>query len=108
MDFTFGRKDSNNQFIFTINSQGSYSIDEYTDGAFNSLKKMDKNLLILNKENYATNTLTIKKERGFLKFYVNDRYLTLFTYKPFKGSRFGFIVYEDQKIAVEDLKNQIH
>lgn len=101
--FTFGRKDSKNQFIFTINSQGSYSIDEYTDGKFKSIKKWTKSSHI-KQGNYATNTLTIKKERGYLKFYVNDRYLTLFTYKPFKGSRFGFIVYENQKIAVDDLK----
>ena len=101
--FVFGRKDSNNQFVFTINSNGSYSIDQYKDGKFTALKDWTKSSYI-NKGNYAYNTLKIKKERGFIKFYVNDRYLTLYTHKPFMGNRLGFVIYKNQKIGITNLK----
>ncbi len=101
--FVFGRKDGNNQFVFTITADGSYSIDQYKDGKYIALKEWTKSAHIKTGD-YAYNTLKIKKERGFIKFYVNDRYLTLYTHKPFAGNRFGFIVYNDQKIAVNDLK----
>ncbi|MGB0892634.1 MAG: hypothetical protein ACPGUU_09800, partial [Flavobacteriaceae bacterium] len=40
--FVFGRKDSNNQFVFTITSNGQYSIDEYVDGKYTAIKKWTK------------------------------------------------------------------
>ena len=101
--FTFGRKNSNNQYIFSINSNGSYSIDQYKDGKYTAIKDWTKSSHIKT-GNYAYNTLKIKKERGFTKFYVNDRYLTLHTHKPFMGKRIGFIVYNNQKIAITDFK----
>ena len=100
--FVFGRKDSNNQFVFKITASGSYSIDQYIGGKFTALKGWTKSDHIKT-GNYAYNTLKIKKENGFIKFYVNDRYLTLFTYKPFFGNRLGFVIYNDQKIAVNNL-----
>ena len=101
--FTFGRKDSDNQFVFTITSNGSYSIDQYKDGAYTAIKDWTKSSHIKT-GNYAYNTLKIKKERGFIKFYVNGRYLTLYTHKPFMGKRIGFVVYNDQKIAIDNFK----
>jgi len=101
--FVFGRKDGNNQFVFTITSNGQYSIDQYDNGKYIALKKWTKTEHIKTGE-YAYNTLKIKKERGFIKFYINDRYLTLYTHKPFYGKRLGFIVYNDQKIAINNLK----
>ena len=101
----FGRKDGENQFIFSITGNGSYSIDQYKNGKYTALKDWTKSSYIKS-GNYATNTLKIKKERGFIKFYVNDRYLTLFTYKPFMGKRIGFVVYNKQKVAFQDFKVQ--
>jgi hypothetical protein len=100
--FVFGRKDGDNQFVFTITANGSYAIDQYKDGKYTAIKDWTKSSYI-NTGNDAYNTLKIKKERGFIKFYVNDRYLTLYTHKPFMGNRFGFIVYNDQSIAIDDL-----
>ncbi len=100
--FVFGRKDGNNQFVFTITANGSYSIDQYVDGKYTAIKEWTKSSYI-KKGEYAYNTLKIKKERGFIKFYVNDRYLTLYTHKPFMGKRLGFVVYNDQKIAINNL-----
>ncbi|WKD86545.1 hypothetical protein KCTC32516_01921 [Polaribacter huanghezhanensis] len=100
--FVFGRKDGNNQFVFTVTANGSYSIDQYVDGKYTAIKDWTKSSYI-NTGNNAYNTLKIKKERGFIKFYVNDRYLTLYTHKPFMGNRFGFIAYNDQSIAIDDL-----
>ena len=101
--FTFGRKDSDNQFVFSITSNGSYAIDQYKDGKYTAIKDWTTSTHIKT-GNYAYNTLKIKKERGFIKFYVNDRYLTLYTHKPFMGNRFGFVVYNNQKIAITNLK----
>ena len=101
--FTFGRKDSENQFIFSITANGSYSIDQYKDGKYTAIKDWTKSSHIKT-GNYATNTLKIKKEKGFIKFYVNGRYLTLYTHKPFMGKRIGFIVYKKQKIAINNFK----
>ena len=76
--FVFGRKDGNNQFVFTITGNGSYSIDQYKDGNYTAIKDWTKSSYINTGDN-AYNTLKIKKERGFIKFYVNDKYLTLYT-----------------------------
>jgi len=100
--FVFGRKDSDNQYVFTINSNGSYSIDQYKDGKYKALKDWTKSAHI-KKGNYAYNTLKVVKEGPWMKFYVNGRYLTLYRFKPFFGNRFGFVVYQNQKIAIHDL-----
>jgi len=101
--FTFGRKDSDNQFVFSITSNGSYAIDQYKNGTYTAIKDWTKSTHIKT-GSYAYNTLKIKKERGFIKFYVNGRYLTLYTHKAFMGNRFGFVVYNNQKIAINNLK----
>jgi hypothetical protein len=100
--FVFGRKDSENQFVFTVSANGSYSIDQYVDGKYTAIKDWTKSSYIKTGNN-SYNTLKIKKERGFIKFYVNDRYLTLYTHKPFMGNRFGFVVYNKQRVAIDDL-----
>jgi len=101
--FIFGRKDTDNQFVFSITSNGSYAIDQYKDGKHTAIKDWTKSTHIKT-GNYAYNTLKIKKERGFIKFYVNGRYLTLYTHRPFMGKRLGFIVYNNQKIAIDNFK----
>ena len=100
--FVFGRKDGNNQFVFTVTANGSYSIDQYINGKFTALKDWTKSSYIKTGNN-VYNTLKIKKERGFIKFYVNDRYLTLYTHKPFMGKRLGFVVYNKQKVAIQNI-----
>jgi len=101
--FVFGRKDDLNKFIFIINSNGSYTIGQNKDSKYISLKDWTKSSAIKT-GNYAYNTLKIKKERCFIKFYVNNSYLTLYTHKPFMGKHLGFMVYNNQKIAIDNFK----
>ena len=99
----FGRKDNDNQYIFAITSNGYYAIDNYENGTNNSVKKWTTTPFI-NKGNNAYNTLKVVKEGGFLKFYINDRYLTLISYKELQGTNIGYVVYNQQKIAVDDVE----
>lgn len=99
----FGRKDSNNQYVYTISSNGMYSIDKYVDGKFTEIKKWTSSSYI-NQGNGAYNTFKVKKENGYLKFYINDQYLTLIPFSGFMGDRFGYVIYKNQKIAADDLE----
>lgn len=99
----FGRKDNDNQYIFAITSSGFYGIDNFDNGTNTTVKKWTATPHI-NKGDNAYNTLKVVKEEGFIKFYVNDRYLSLISYKDLKGTDIGYVVYNKQKIAVEDLE----
>ena len=57
----FGKKDNDNQFVFTLSANGYYSIDQYENGTFKALKKWTKSSHIKT-GNYVYNTLKIKKE----------------------------------------------
>lgn len=98
----WGKKD-NNSFRFFITSNGYYKIVRFVDNKEQVIKKWATTSYI-NKENGKSNTLKIKKEGDHYKFYINGYYLTQVDFEPFYGDRIGYLVYNDQKIAVNYLR----
>ena len=98
----YGRKDNSNQYLFKISGNGQFAIDEFKDGKYTSIKPWKKSSYIKT-GNYATNTLKIVREGPWIKFYANNRYLTLFYFKPFFGDRLGYFIYKNQKLSIDDL-----
>jgi len=96
----WGRKDGKNQNQFLINAIGSYSIDKYKNGKFIPIKDWTKESS-LKKGNYATNTLSIEKRGNQLKFYINNTFIYAKDFEPFYGDRVGFVIFQNQKIAVD-------
>ena len=98
----WGQKD-NNSFRFYITATGYYKIVRIVDGKEQVILKWKKSSTI-NKGNGVSNILKIKKESDYYKFYINDRYVDKIDFEPFYGHRIGYVVYNEQEIAIDYLK----
>ncbi|AUC14247.1 hypothetical protein BTO06_03380 [Tenacibaculum sp. SZ-18] len=98
----FGRKDSNNQNLFYVNGNGSYSINKMKDGKNNFLKKWVKDDII-RKGNGGYNVLKVVKIGSKLEYYINDKKVYTDYYPKFFGDRFGYVVYNRQKVSIDYL-----
>lgn len=97
----FGRSNSNNQNQFQISAGGSFTVTSYNNGDFKTNKSWTKSTVIKT-GNYATNKLTIKKIGSRYDFYINDiKVYTDYNIKLF-GERQGFILFNKQKIAIDN------
>lgn len=98
----FGRSDSNNQNLFQISASGSYKITNYNSGTLNTNKSWTTSTAVKT-GNYANNKLSIQKIGSKYEFYINDvKVHTDYNIKLF-GDRQGYIVYNTQKIAIDNL-----
>lgn len=95
----FGRLDSNNQNLFFINGNGSYSINKMKSGKDNFLKEWASSSAI-KKGNGAYNVLKIVKIGSKLEYYINNTKVYTDYSPEFFGDRFGYIVYDRQKISI--------
>ena len=59
---------------------------------------------LVNSGNLKSNTLKIKKDNGYYKFYINDNYVYQMEFENFYGNDLGFVVYNNQEIAVDYLR----
>ena len=99
---TWGRKDTNNQYIYTISGSGYYKIRKLKQG--NSMLLQDwKKSNYINKGNNATNVLTIRKNNNTLNFYINNNFVASKEFTPFYGNKLGFIIYANQKISINKI-----
>lgn len=96
---SFGRKDSNNQNLFYVNGNGSYSINKMRDGKDNFLKQWVKDDII-RKGNGGYNVLKVVKTGSKLEYYINDKKVYTDYYPKFFGDRLGYIVYDRQKVSI--------
>ena len=95
----FGRKDSNNQNLFFVNGNGSYSINKMKNGKDNFLKQWASSSAI-RKGNGAYNVLKVVKVGNKLEYYINNTKVYT-SYSPeFFGNRLGYILYDKQKISI--------
>lgn len=95
----FGRKDNDNENKFFITAGGSYIVNYAENGKRNYLKNWTKSSAIKT-GNYAFNTLRVDKIGNTYKYYINGSLVyNSYTMKYF-GNRFGFIVYDQQKVEV--------
>lgn len=98
----WGRKDSDNQHEFVISANGSYKIGKWQDGEWVSIQKWT-NSGAINEGNYAYNELKIVKKGSSYNFYINDSYVHKYPFQSPPGDRIGFMMYNNQEIAVDYL-----
>ena len=95
----FGRKDSQNQNLFYVNGQGSYSINKIRNGQDNFLKKWTASSAIRT-GNGKYNVLKVVKVGSKLEYYINNTKVYTDYSPQFFGDRVGYIVYNRQKVSV--------
>ena len=98
----FGKKE-NNDFRFYISSNGYYKVARTVDGKEEIIKKWTTTNYV-NTGNLKSNVLKIKKENGYSKFYINGDYVFQTEYEAFFGDDMGFVVYNNQEIAIDYLR----
>ena len=100
ISFLYDYKDSQNYTEFGITSTGYYRVAESKSGTYSNIKSWTESSFV-KKGNYATNKLKIKKSGNRITYYVNGTYVYGTDFKKFKGSKMGFRLYRDQKVAVD-------
>ncbi len=95
----FGRKDSNNQNLFFVNGNGSYSINKMKNGKDNFLKQWASSSAI-RKGNGGYNVLKVVKIGSKLEYYINNTKVYTDYSPEFFGDRLGYILYDKQKVSV--------
>lgn len=98
----FGKKD-NNDFRFYISSTGYYKIARVIDNKEQIIQKWTLNSNV-NSGNLKSNVLTVKKEDRFYKFYINGTYVYQTEFENFFGNKLGYVVYDNQEIAIDYLR----
>lgn len=96
-------KGSSGEFRFYISSGGWYKVLRHINGKEQIIQKWVKSSNIKN-GNGKSNTLKVKKEKGYYKFYVNNNFLFETEFENFYGDRIGFYVSNKQKIGVDYLR----
>lgn len=103
---TFGRKDNNKEFNYVVTGNGSYGIWDWRDGKSTNMTSANKtwsSSSAIKEGNGVYNTLKIEKRGNTLNFYINNTLVESPTFREFYGDRIGFVVYKQQKIAINYL-----
>lgn len=100
MSFLYDYKDTDNYTEFGITATGYYRVAESKDGNYSNIKSWSESSYI-KQGNYGVNKLKIKKKGNRITYYINNSYVYGMDYKKFKGSKMGFRLYRDQKVAVD-------
>ena len=100
--FTFGRKNSANEFTFLLSGNGSYKFRKFENDVYKEIIPITFSSAIKTGENQL-NKLKIVKSGGLLRFYINDQYINETPFENFFGNKIGYTIYYDRKIAVEYL-----
>jgi hypothetical protein len=97
----WGLKDRDNFYNISIFGEGTFVVEKKEDGKVTRLIPLSVPNSI-NKFN-STNKLAINKESDQIIFYINDMFAGKTQFEPFFGNYIGFIVYNKQTIAFDDL-----
>jgi hypothetical protein len=98
----FGKK-GNNDFRFYISSSGYYKVARNVNGKEEVIKKWTTTSFV-NTGNMKSNVLKVKKQSGYYKFYINNDYVFQTEYEPFFGDDMGYVLFNNQEIAVDYLR----
>lgn len=95
----FAGKDNDNQNLFYVNANGSYSINIVDNGTSNRKKSWEKSSAI-RKGNGSYNTLKVVKIGSNLEYYINNTKVYTDYSPKFFGNKLGYVLYDDQKVGV--------
>ena len=96
----WGAQNVNNKFAFLISGDGHWKVLKLTDGDKENIVEWTKSSYI-NKGDYSTNKLTVRKRSSTLYFYVNESFVKEIPYQAFYGGKVGFHIYNQIKIAID-------
>jgi hypothetical protein len=96
-------KNGDDDFRFYISSSGYYKVARTVNGSEQIIKKWTTTSYV-NTGNMKSNVLKVKKEKGYYKFYINGDYVFQTEFEAFYGDDMGFVVYNNQEIAVDYLR----
>ena len=97
----WGKKDTN-YYQFLLAATGYYKITRVINNKSEDIVKWEKTSVVKGTRN--PNTLKITREGNYYKFYINGSFVTKLDYEAFFGDEIGYIVYYNQKIAVDFLR----
>jgi hypothetical protein len=100
--FTFGRKNSSNEYSFLLSDVGSYKFRKFDNDKYVSIIPFTSSSYIKSGA-YQSNKIKIVKSGKLLRFYINDNYVNETKFEGFFGDYLGFTAYHNQKIAVDYL-----
>lgn len=100
MSFLYDYKDEKNFKEFGISSSGYYRIAKSKDGEYRSNVRWTSTPYV-NKGNYSSNKLRIKKLGERISFYINDNYVHGMDYVRFVGNALAMKLHLNQKIGIE-------
>ena len=101
----WGKDDDGNQYEFTINRNGEYSIEKAEN--YERTPMTYQRWIVsaaINKDNDVVNELKILRTGFELAFYINNIKVQVLRHKKFYGNEIGFKVNDNQKIAIDFLK----
>ncbi|MAD98416.1 MAG: hypothetical protein CMB99_13915 [Flavobacteriaceae bacterium] len=96
-------KGSSGEFRFYISSGGWYKVLRHINGKEQIIQKWAKSTNI-KQGNGKSNTLKVKKDKGYYKFYINNKFLFETEFENFYGDRIGYYVSNKQKVGVDYLR----
>ena len=101
----WGKYKNGNQYEFTINKNGEYSIEKQEE--HESIPMVYQRWIAsaaINEGDDAVNELKVVREGLELRFYINNVKVQVLRSKSFFGNQIGFKVNANQKIAIDFLK----
>ncbi len=98
----FGKQDDN-QFRFSISSNGYYKVARLISGKEQLIKKWTTTSYV-NTGNLKSNVLKVKKDNNYYKFYINGNYVFQTEFEDFFGDDMGYVVFNNQEIAIDYLR----
>jgi hypothetical protein len=104
---SFGRKNSSNEYTFLLSGDGSYMFRKFDNDVYKKIIPFTETSAIKTDLDQS-NKIKIVKSGKLLRFYINDQYVNETPFEGFFGSKFGYTLYYDKKIAVDylDIKYQ--
>ncbi len=101
----WGKNDDGDQYEFTINRDGEYSIEKQEN--YERVPMAYQTWIVssaIKEGDGAVNELKIVRTGFELAFYINDSKVHVLRHKKFYGNQIGFKVNDNQKIAIDFLK----
>jgi len=95
-------KGSNGYYNFIISPNGKFCVRKKETGRKGAYLVNWKHSMYISKTS-ITNKLRIQKQNGELQFFINDKYVAKIPSPAFFGKQVGFMLYKNQKIAVDYL-----
>ncbi|MCB0642504.1 MAG: hypothetical protein KDC44_12730, partial [Phaeodactylibacter sp.] len=96
---SWGAGEGLNSFSFVVSANGLLNIVYFVDGQRFPICEWQKNPAI--NQGRALNILEIVKKGEIVHFKVNDEVVFTYAFISFFGNKFGFVLYQNMKVAVD-------